>query len=364
MFEKYTPQYLWEEIRPNIDTNLFTNEGSYLYDVYGPALLEIYKVYLSMNALEPMFYIDETSGPYIDKMANSFGITRKPGVKATCKITFAGSDGASVPAGAVFLTADNLAFVLAESVVIAAGSAVGTLDASEPGAKYNISSGEIKKAQRNYSGIASFSNDAAAGGVDEESDKSLVNRFYAQLRQPATSGNGFHYQQWAREVPGVGGARVIGLWNGPGTVKVLLVDDAMHPVDDAVASNAQAHIDEQRPVGPAVTCVAAASVPVNISATVQIKPEASLSAILAEFKQAMTVYLDGLVSDKFCVVIDASRDDLSGFTCTVVYNKVLGLLIDCDGVIDCSDLLVNAGTDNIVVDAQSVPVLGEVALNG
>lgn len=364
MFENYTPQYLWEEIRPNIDTTLFTNEGSFLYDVYGPALLEICKVYLSMNALEPMFYIDETSGPYIDKMASSFGVTRKPGVKATCKITFTGSDGASVPAGAVFLTADNLAFALVDAVRIENGEAVGTLEAADIGYAYNISAGEIKKAQRNFAGVSGYENDAATGGVDEESDRSLVDRFYAQLRQPATSGNGYHYQQWAREVPGVGGARVIGLWNGPGTVKILLVDEAMHPVDDAVAANAQTHIDEQRPVGPAVTCAASASAAVNISATVQIKSGASLSSVLAEFKQAMTVYLDGLVADKFCVVIDASRDDISDFTCTVVYNKVLGLLIDCDGVIDCSNLLVNAGTGNIVVDAQSVPVLGEVTLDG
>ena len=364
MFEKYTPQYLWEEILPNIDTTLFTNEGSYLYDVFGPALLEIYKVYLSMNALEPMFYINETSGPYIDKMASSFGVTRKPGVKATCKITFAGSDGASVPAGAVFLTDDNLAFALTDAVRIENGEAVGTLEAADIGYAYNISAGEIKKAQRNFAGVSGYENDAATGGVDEESDRSLVGRFYAQLRQPATSGNGYHYQQWAREVPGVGGARVIGLWNGPGTVKVLLVDEAMHPVDDAVAASAQTHIDEQRPIGPDVTCVSADTASIQISAAIQLSAGTQLASVQAEFEQAVTQYLDSLVTDKFCVVIDASRDDLNAFATNVIYNKLLGLLMECSGVLDVNSLLVNSGTGNIIVDAQSVPVLGEVTLDG
>ena len=45
----------------------------------------------------PAFYLDETSGAYIDKQAAVVGIVRKAGAKASCVITFTGTDGASVP---------------------------------------------------------------------------------------------------------------------------------------------------------------------------------------------------------------------------------------------------------------------------
>ena len=52
-------------------------------------------------------------------------------------------------------------------------------------------------------------------------------RFYEKVRLPATSGNAYHYQQWALEVSGVGAAKVFPLDNGPGTVGILVVDNDM-----------------------------------------------------------------------------------------------------------------------------------------
>lgn len=45
-------------------------------------------------------------------------------------------------------------------------------------------------------------------GEDIETDDALRQRYLDSARRPATSGNKYHYMEWALQVPGVGGARV------------------------------------------------------------------------------------------------------------------------------------------------------------
>lgn len=85
-------------------------------------------------------------------------------------------------------------------------------------------------------GVAAVSNlGAATGGYDAETDAALYARLSAFRREPATSGNIHQYEQWALEVDGVGAARAIDLWNGPGTVKVVLAGNGLEPVDETAA---------------------------------------------------------------------------------------------------------------------------------
>lgn len=362
MFEDYTPKTIWNRIVPELGTGLLTSEGSFVYDVCAPLVWELYRVYLSLNALLPVFYIDETSGPYIDKMAGVFGMERKAGAKAACSVTFEGADGAAIPAGAAFLTADGLAFTLDTPVTIVGGMAEGTLTAAEAGAKYNIPALALVRPQTSHYGITGFANGGAAGGADEESDAALVYRFYQRLRRPPTSGNAYHYQAWALETDGVGAARVIGLWDGPGTVKVILAGADLRPVDEAVVSAAAAHIETERPVGVTVTCVSAEGVAIGVAAHVSVSGTTTVAAVAEQFTEAIADYLLARSSADFPAALNADLDELSARCITVNYNKIAALLIDCDGVLDFDGLTVNGGTGNLTLEPDQIPVPGEVAL--
>ena len=86
-------------------------------------------------------------------------------------------------------------------------------------------------------------------GLDEEDTEDFRDRLLFQLQRPATSGNADHYRQWAREVAGVGDALVLPLHQGPGTVKVLVVDEDRTPAKPALLDEVFAHIEEERPIG-------------------------------------------------------------------------------------------------------------------
>ena len=361
MYENLTVEDIKSRILERITTNLQTREGSYTNDVISAAA-EIAEVYHSMDALLPAFYLDETSGTYIDRQAAVVGITRKAGTKAACSITFTGTNGAQVPGGTPFYTAAGLAFTLRETVTVADGTAAGTLEASEVGDLYNISAGEITQTLKNYSGITGYTNGEASGGTDPESDASLLSRYLDRMRRTATSGNPYHYQQWANSVAGVGASRVIAKWDGPGTVKVILADPNMEPAAEETVEACGAYIEEQRPVGAAVTVVAAEAQELSVSATVTIDGTTTREAVQTAFTEALGAYFRSLVTTAFAQNLDGQLDTLAEETYTVSYNRISAILLTIPGVVDHTALLVSGGTQNVSVAADAVPVLTEVTV--
>ena len=236
MFEDITPESIKAAILAEAGESLETREGSFLDSMAGPAALEIWKVYQAMNAVVSIAFVDESSGGYLDLEGAKYGITRKPGTRARCAMTLTGTAGATVPAGTVFVTPGGLEFALTEAVVLTGSGDAGTAEAAEVGGAYNVEAGELSQMAATLPGLSSWTNGPAAGGTDPESDGALYERIHAYLSRPATSGNAYHYEQWALEVAGVGAARVFPLWNGAGTVKVVLVDGGMEPASAEIVA--------------------------------------------------------------------------------------------------------------------------------
>lgn len=355
MYEGITVEALKAAILANLSAaGWSTGDGSTAELLAGPMATELWKRYQADNALIPMFYIDETSGPYIDRMAELLGMERKAGAKAGAALSLGGLAGTRVPAGTLFLTADGLEFVLDEDVILGEdGAGAGHITASAVGAAYNIDAGELARMYVNLAGLESYENARAAGGVDPESDAALCDRVFARLRRPPTSNNVYHFEQMALEVNGVGIPKIFPLYQGPGTVGVVLADENARPVDQAVVQAVADHIEEDRIIGPSVTVKSADGVEVAVSAAVQIDSSATLQTVQAEFVSKLDTYLTGLARSTWPLATE---------TYTVLYNRIAALLLTIDGVVDYTALTVNGGQDNVTLGPEQVPVLGEVTV--
>lgn len=368
MFEYMTPEKIRKRILDWLTTELQTREGSFINDIIAATAEEISECYHALDALFPAFYVDGNSGRYIDKQAGTVGIVRKAGTAARCRVTFTGSDGASIPAGAVYYTASGLAFYLeaaaggASTVTIRDGTGEGILVASEAGDAYNIAAGEVVTALRNYSGVSGFSNAAADGGADPETDEALLERYLERMRRPATSGNPWHYQRWAKEVEGVGVAKVISKWDGPGTVKVIVADQDLQPSTAAAVAACAAHIEEERPVGPAVTVEAAAALEVRVKAEVVLDGSVSRGSVQAALEEAVGEFLTSLAVAAFSGNVDLQLETLDAGNYEVLFNRIAFLLLSISGVRDYTSLTLNGAAANLTIPAGAVPVLREVTV--
>ncbi len=352
-FDSLTPEDIQDMLRAFLsdELGLYTGEGSLLQIILAPGAYVFWEGLQALRAQVPISFVDETSGRFLDKNAAGYGITRKPGTAASVLLTFIGSAGTTIPAGTLCVTQNGLGFATDEALTLdESGRGTVTATADAVGTAYNVPAGAIVSMQQAVSGVTSLVNEAAAaGGTDPETDTALFARLDAYKKTPPTSGNEQHYHQWALEVNGVGAASVIRCWDGPGTVKVIIADMALRPVEEELRAEVAAYIETQRPVTAEVTVESAAGVPVTVSVTVTTDGTVSKLNTEKELTERLVEYLGSIAFTEGA---------------EVVYNRVLALVMGLPGVTDCADLLVGGGTDNVPLDANEIPMLGTVTVNG
>lgn len=354
LFEDYTPETIKKRILDQLETSMQTREGSFVNDVISPVSFEIWRALMTLEELVNAFYVDETSGKYLDKHAEMLGLARRQGTRAAAAIHFVGRTGVIIPAGTLFYTEDGLEFALTEAVTLADGAGTGHLLAGAVGSVYNVAPGTINQIYRTISGVDSYANDAASGGTDPESDAALYARIDARRKNPSTSGNPAYYMELALSCDGIGAAKVTPLWAGPGTCRVLLAGYDFRPLSEQVETACAQYLDSMRVVGAELTTVSVQAAPINVSAVVVVDITTTAAEVQSALVSKLDTYLHELAAAYFA---DPSIADYP-----VYYNKVASLLMGIPGVIDYSRLTINGGTGNVLVGGSSVPIPGEVVL--
>lgn len=347
-YEHMTPDKVRQDILDNTGIEVSKVEGSFASDMAAPVALEISKAYGEIDRSLTIMFVVGLEGELLDQRAGEYGIERKPGTKAAGSVTIIGVSGTLVPRNTIVMTDDGLRYLTNEDVTLVDGRATVGVTAHDVGVQYNIPAGAITRFWRNISNIESVTNEEAIiGGSDTETDDALKERLLVRMRTPATSGNVYHYINWATEVNGVGAAKVTPLWDGPGTVRVLIVGHDNKPVSDEIVEACYNHIEEERPIGADVTVVSATAQDITITANVQL----STGALLAD------------VQSRFTTIVEAYLASIAFVEYLISYNQIAYLLMSIREVLDYSDLQINGGTSNITIAEESVPVLEGVTLN-
>lgn len=361
MFEDRTQENIKAETLALVEegTGLSTQSGSYADATVGAVAGQVSELYKALPGVVSMLFVDETSGGFLDLVGETyFDLTRRPGTRAQCAVTLTGDPGTLVPDGTAFLTATGLEFDLLEAVTIPeGGTAQGTLEAAKEGAAYNIGPDSLTGMYVNLPGLVSYGNQQAAGGTDPESDEALYQRIRERRQKPVNGANGWQYRAWAMEVAGVGEAKVVELAQGPGTVGVTVVDSNLAPAAPQLVESVQEALAAQRPVGAAVTVQAPEKLEISLSAQVILSPATTAETVEGEMKKRLGDYLATLVEEKYGTVYYSPQEDAPY---TVIYNRILALLLTIDGVVNAQSLTVSGGSVDVTVQAGQVPTVGTV----
>lgn len=349
-------QRMLDKIPPDFDRS----EGSFIYDALAAVAAELAQAAIWAQEVLRRGFAQTTFGQYLDLRAAEHGLTRKPAVKATGQVVFTGTPGTIIPRGTQVSTvgsetAPAIFFTTTEEVTIGPdGTATVNIEAVEAGASGNVAAGTITLLAQSLQGVSSVNNPTAtSGGLDEESDESLLERLFLQVQYPPGTGNKYDYERWAKEVPGVGEAKCIPLWNGPGTVKVIITDSTGAPAGPELIQQVQEYIapgpgkgEGKAPIGASVTVEAPEVVTVDINLTLFYQPGYDPVAVKANLETALASYINGL-----------------GIGETVRHAAIGKIIFETKGVSDYSGLLINGGTENIVVPENGKAVLGTVTYN-
>lgn len=245
MFEDRTEENIKKEMLNSVSDDIGKQEGSFIYDALSPAAIKFAEKYINLDYIAGKLDVENLENGELERFIyQRTGIIRKPATKAITSVLITGQEGAKVSKGDLF-GADTVNFISLETKAIdATGQVVVSVQCEEPGTVGNVAANTIQFFPISIPGLISVTNsDPVTNGYEAESDRDLLERYYERIRTPAISGNKYHYLNWAKEVVGVGDARVYPLWAGDNTVKIVIIDSNKQPADEILVSKVQEYID-------------------------------------------------------------------------------------------------------------------------
>jgi len=342
-----TRQILLAQLLANISDEYDKSAGSFFYDALMPAAIVLEGIYADIEKILPHAFARTASGIYLDYKVAEQGLTRKEAAKAAGTVTITGNNGAVIKTGDK-VSSDTVTFSVTESGTIVNGSISVPVECETAGSVGNLPAGTINRFPVTLSGIISVTNTVpTSGGYDTETDDELRERYFEKVSRPLAGGNVYDYMLWAKEVGGVGEVKVQPLWNGNGTVRVMVIDSTGSAADSALIATVAEGIEQKRPVGASVTVVSAEPLPINISVRIYIKEGYVLDEIKTGIQNAVSAYLKSI----------AFQQDYVSFA------QIGSRVLVQDGVSDYQELLVNGGSGNVTVSENQVPVLGTLGVS-
>ena len=343
MFSNQTYEVIKQRILDNINIDIDKREGSFTSNMVSPLAEELAKAYINMSDILSLGFIDDTFDTFLDKRVSEFGVYRKEGVKATGEIKVEGKEGAIITNGTL-IKANDLYFTVLNDIELPTDNIL-YVEANEVGYKYNLlANTEFELVEKNDKVTKLVNETNFSKGVDVESDEDLRKRFVKVVNNPSTSGNKAHYEEWALEVDGVGRAIVYPLWNGNGTVKVMIVGNDNKPVSEEIINNCKLHIEENMPIGCQLTVTTPSLLNITIKANIELKEGYDIEDVKLDFESRLAEYLKEVTTD-------------------LVYSKVYGLLVNHVGVEDVTSFTINDSNVNISISEDKIINISEVKLS-
>lgn len=345
MIEIKSHKQFLDEMLNNLKYTEDKSPNSFSYDNLSAVAVIAEDFNTSIHLLSQMFDVENLESDDLERHVYQWsGLTRNKATKAVGEVTITGTPGTIIPQDTVFMAGDIRYLIDKGYMIPETGELNIKITAEETGPYGNISIGMVNRTQRNIIGVATISNQLEIdNGYGTETDDELRERYYYKLQNPPKAGNPSHYKMWAEEVDGIGEAKVFRTWDGPSTVKVVIIGRDRTGVDEEMVQRVHDHIMKEAPIHwENLTVESATEVPLNLKLKLSIRNGYSIEAVKENIRESIENYLYSI----------SFRQSF------ISYAKIGGAILQSQGVLDYDDLLINDVMDNIALQDTQVGVIG------
>lgn len=350
MYENVTFETILQQMLDRVPNTVDKREGSIIYNALAPAAVELQNVYIELDTILNESFADTQSRTYLIKRAAERGISPKAATKSVLKGVF----NIDVPIGSRF-SLEELNYIVTEA--IATGEF--RVECETAGSIGNSYIGQLIPI--NY--IAGLTNaeltELLIPGEDEEDTEALRQRYFDSLEAQAFGGNVADYKQKTKTLPGVGGVKVYPVWNGGGTVKLVIMDSTYGVPSPTLIGEVQTAVDPVvnagegigfAPIGHVVTVEGVTATTVNISTTITYQDGWDWLDIEPYVNEAI---------DNYFLELAEIWDIESALIVRI--SQIETRLLNLTGILDIADTTINSVASNLTLDPNSVPVRGVIS---
>lgn len=363
--EEYDYEYFINQALSKVPEGIDTREGSIIHDALAPTCYQLAAFIMQLkNVLLETFVVTAT-GEYLDYRAQETGLERIEATKAIVRARLTREDGSpfSVAMGSRFSSiGDDPVYY---TVIAAEEEGIFRLQAEIAGESGNKYIGVLLPLN-NFNGLAeAMVTEILIPARDTETDEELRKRIIDSKEIVTFGGNITDYYYLTSGIQGVGAVQIYPVWNGGGTVRLVILDDTYKAANEVLVERVQQMIDPTSnqqgigyaPIGHQVTVAA----PTN--KTIDVEFELTLNLGVSYPQLADTIHQ--VIEDYFDKVRRGwdERTD-AGYECWVFRSQITAAILSVLGVANVQGLKLNGLEADVQLklsnDKQELPLLGEV----
>lgn len=356
--ENNSADEIHQRMMNNLPADIDNMPGGFPYDFTRPAALEKdefinYHLVRALMIAFPQYAWDN----WLDLHGQQVHLERHPPESASGKVKVTGTPGTVIAEGTIFCTpatdsGPSILFCSTEEKEIEAdGTIFIPVLATESGVSSNVPANTITLMAKPDKNIIEVINpEQITGGTERESNDNFYDRIAAEYDNSLTFlGNDSDYIRWAKEA-GAGDCIVIPTAEGPGTVKIVLVDANGQPANDELVHKVYNYIVSPEDRSKRLLPTACAKLICGPATTVKID-----------------YVITGLFYDETTTIKQIEKDFSAAVKAVYTvakqqnilrYNDVRPIISNIAGVIDFEEFLMNGERENIQLNKEEYPETG------
>ena len=350
--DEMTFDYIMNRMLESVPDTVDKREGSIIYDALSPAAAELAKAYMELDVVMDETFVDTASLQYLMLRCKERGVAIQGETAAVIEGVFTPSS-VELTAGLRF-NCDEVNYVVTEK--ISAGHY--KLEAETLGTVGNKYTGLLLPIQT-VNGLDTAQIAAVLiPAEDGDTTDTLREKYYASIDGEAFGGNVADYREKVNAITGVGSVKVYPVWNGGGTVKLIVIASDFTAPSAELISKVQTAIDPEgnqgeglglAPIGHTVTVAGAKYADIAITTNITFATGWAWSSAQSQVESAVKMYFAELAK----IWADSA-------TTVVRISQIETHLLALDCVVDVEDTTVNGSAKNIELAADKIPRLGSI----
>lgn len=333
--------------------SLDTREGSTLWYGVAPAAVELQNIYIQLDWILDQSFADTATRPYLIRRAQERGLYPYEATPSVIRATAIPST-VNIPVDSRF-SLGTVNFVVIENE----GGGKYQLRCETAGTVGNVIDETLLPIQYIQGLQTLTATEILIPGDDEEDTEHFRTRYLNNLNSQSYGGNIAQYKEWVETIDGTGGCKVYPVWNGGGTVKVVVIDSTYKHPSEELVELVQTTLDPIPNQGQGIGVA-----PIGHTVTVEGVTESTIN-ILTQLTLAEGFEWDGIKSDAEAAIDEyfttlAADWANSDIPLTVRISQIEVRLLNINGVIDVADTQLNGLPENVQLGDNDIPIRGTV----
>lgn len=339
------------EIVRDKNNTIDTREGSVIHDALSPASVEFQNLFMELNALLNDTFADTASRDYLILRCAERGLTPEEATHAILK----GEFNMNVPIGSRF-SLNELNYTVIEKI----SDCVFKLQCETTGTIGNSYFGTMIPIEYIEGLETCVLTELLIPGEDEEDTEILRQRYFASFDTRAYGGNIKDYLEKTNSIQGVGNTKVVPVWNGGGTVLLIIIDSTFRKAAPTLIQLVKDTLDPMpygtgqglAPIGHVVTVRTVDEVLINIASTLTFDPSYTFERVREQIENTLNDYMLSLRK------LWANSTNL-----IVRISQIETRLLNVEGIIDIANTRINGKYNNLELDEYEIPIFNSI-ING